>query len=474
MFLNQEQFREWQGEVKISNNRREYFRSYNQQPHRQEYLKEYSQIRRLVAKYNRTYQDQRKQDRHKLTDQDRYRIKILTQELKKKGWVEINNIKSKENLSSSPFFFFNVVLVGKNFPLTSYLSKSFFFYPHMREGVGQQKQEAYQFAYLIQKEGKSLGELLAKKPRLFSRRLKEIEKISQAVSQHWKKSDIIQTINQIPQAKEWQLPNHWERQDLSALLLKNGEAGGKNKLVLDFDHYKRDSEGNFLLNEEQRKEIDVVIDYLINYWKLPWYEVSKSGARKLHLNIDELPAKSKLWWKLLVIGDILGEGSQTTLPVSKNRRIEFSKWSEKGTITELPQIKLENWEQDLAKFSLSSYDKGVRMRRDFAKVKRKENNFFPTNTTKEKGLNYYGTKIIKPLKIFAPQYVEKLSSTGGSRDSHYYQVPYLDPVSQQVGRFLVDVGWRGKEFGRIVNWDCSPSSLVVRIGEKTEFLVGVG
>ena len=70
--------------------------------------------------------------------------------------------------------------------------------------------------------------------------------------------------------------------------------------------------------------------------------MSKSGARKLHLNIDELPLKSKLWWKLLVIGDILGKGSQTTLPVSKSRRIEFSKWSKEGKITELPLIKLEN------------------------------------------------------------------------------------------------------------------------------------
>ena len=110
--------------------------------------------------------------------------------------------------------------------------------------------------------------------------------------------------------------------------------------MLDFDHYKRDSEGNFLLNEEQRKEIDLIIDYLINYWKLPWYEVSKSRARKLHLNIDELPVKSKLWWKLLVIGDVLGKGSQTTLPLSKNRRVEFTKWNKEGA--ELPEIKLEN------------------------------------------------------------------------------------------------------------------------------------
>jgi len=43
-----------------------------------------------------------------------------------------------------------------------------------------------------------------------------------------------------------------------------------------------------------------------------------------------------------VIGDILGKGSQTTLSVSKNKKIEFSKWSKEGKIMELPLIKLEN------------------------------------------------------------------------------------------------------------------------------------
>jgi hypothetical protein len=47
--------------------------------------------------------------------------------------------------------------------------------------------------------------------------------------------------------------------------LKNREAGGKNKLVLDFDHYKKESDGEYLMNEKERKEIDKVIDYLINY-----------------------------------------------------------------------------------------------------------------------------------------------------------------------------------------------------------------
>jgi len=49
------------------------------------------------------------------------------------------------------------------------------------------------------------------------------------------------------------------------LLLRNGEAGGKNKLVLDFDHYKRGGDGEYLMSGERRKEIDLVIDYLINY-----------------------------------------------------------------------------------------------------------------------------------------------------------------------------------------------------------------
>ena len=43
-----------------------------------------------------------------------------------------------------------------------------------------------------------------------------------------------------------------------------------------------------------------------------------------------------------MIGDILGKGSQTTLPLSKGRRVEFSKWSLGGIVSELPQIKLEN------------------------------------------------------------------------------------------------------------------------------------
>jgi len=43
-----------------------------------------------------------------------------------------------------------------------------------------------------------------------------------------------------------------------------------------------------------------------------------------------------------VIGDVLGKGSQTTLPLSKNRKIEFSKWSRDGAVVDLPLIKLEN------------------------------------------------------------------------------------------------------------------------------------
>jgi len=80
------------------------------------------------------------------------------------------------------------------------------------------------------------------------------------------------------------------------------------------------------------------------------------------------------------------------------------------------------------------------MIRDFAKLERKKNNFLSTNATTRKELNYYGFKTIKPLKMFTPQYVKKLSSKGGSQESHYYQVPYLDPVSQQIESFLVDGG----------------------------------
>lgn len=111
------------------------------------------------------------------------------------------------------------------------------------------------------------------------------------------------------------------------------------------------------------------------------------------------------------------------------------------------------------------------MVRDFAKLGRKENNFFPTNTTLKKEFSYYGVKTVKPLKVFTPQRVKKLNSVGGSRDSFYYQVPYLDPISQQVERFLVDGGWREREFKRISDWACSPPSLLLRVGERVDFLI---
>lgn len=71
--------------------------------------------------------------------------------------------------------------MDKNSPLTSYSYKSLFFL-YVCEGQDEkQKQDAYLFSYLVQKEGKELRELLAKKPSLFSKRLKEIEKTIQAV-----------------------------------------------------------------------------------------------------------------------------------------------------------------------------------------------------------------------------------------------------------------------------------------------------
>ena len=83
MFLSQRLYEERKSEFNQS--RAEYFRLYNQKLLRKEYLKEYGKVRRLVAKYNPAYQDHRKGDRHKLTDQDRYRVKILTHELEKRG-----------------------------------------------------------------------------------------------------------------------------------------------------------------------------------------------------------------------------------------------------------------------------------------------------------------------------------------------------------------------------------------------------
>ena len=66
------------------------------------------------------------------------------------------------------------------------------------------------FDCLVQKESRELRELLARKPLLFRKRLEEIEKTSQVVKGHWKKSDIIQTINQVPQERGWQLPTHYQ------------------------------------------------------------------------------------------------------------------------------------------------------------------------------------------------------------------------------------------------------------------------
>lgn len=187
-----------------------------------------------------------------------------------------------------------------------------------------------------------------------------------------------------------------------------------------------------------------------------------------------------------MIGDVLGKGSQTTLPVSKGRKVEFTKWSWMGI--GLPEIKLSEWEGDLAKFSLRGCDRGVRIVRNFTEV----NNFLSTNTTfdktkqnqgekpnlstiatTKKELGYYGTKMVKPLKIFPPQLVERLNSIGGSRDSFYYQISYLDS-GQQVGSFLVDKGWREREFLRVVSQTNLPSYLWLKKGERTDFLVRAG
>ena len=84
MFTN-EQLRNEEVKLKLPRKRAGYFRTYNQKPHRQDYLKKCSQVRRLVAKYNPTYQDKRKGDRHKLNRKNRYQLKILTQELTKRG-----------------------------------------------------------------------------------------------------------------------------------------------------------------------------------------------------------------------------------------------------------------------------------------------------------------------------------------------------------------------------------------------------
>ena len=46
-------------------------------------------------------------------------------------------------------------------------------------------------------------------------------------------------------------------------------------------------------------------------------------------------------------------------------------------------------------------------------------------------------------------------------------MPYLDELGQKGG-FLVDKGWRRKEFGKVMN---NPSSVCLRMGEKWDFLL---
>ena len=91
MFTNEQLRNE---ETKIPKSRAKYFRSYNQKPHRQEYLKKCSQVRRLVAKYKPIYQDKRKGDRHKLDPKTRYYLKKITL------WLTQNNFHLK------PFSYF--------------------------------------------------------------------------------------------------------------------------------------------------------------------------------------------------------------------------------------------------------------------------------------------------------------------------------------------------------------------------------
>jgi len=204
LLLNQARKRD----VKQFQSRAKYFRSYNQQPHRKEYLREYSKVRRLVAKYNPTYQDKKKGDRHKLSRKNRYQLKALTQELVQRGWKLTNQTRNQISSSPSPFIFFTVALVDKKSPQTYFNYKSLVFLHGRERPSEEQKQEAYLFSYLVQKEGQQLRELLGKKPQLFRKRLKAIEQTIQVVSQHWKKPDLIQTINQIPQVRGWQLSNY--------------------------------------------------------------------------------------------------------------------------------------------------------------------------------------------------------------------------------------------------------------------------
>lgn len=152
-------------EVRIVQSRRDYFHSYNQKPHRQEYLKECGKVRRLVAKYNPLYQDKRLGDRHKLNSKTRYRLKKITL------WLEKNNFYLK------PFSYFSKKSCngGWNFPYIhiSVLENTFLF---VKEGF---QPTDFVFIHLFNQQKEGLRNL---RPHQFLKKLTNLKKQAQLIN----------------------------------------------------------------------------------------------------------------------------------------------------------------------------------------------------------------------------------------------------------------------------------------------------
>lgn len=336
-----------------------------------------------------------KKDRHKLSSKDRYRLKIVKKVLGGKGFFQkCYNVDKK---SQQPYL---SLKLNKD-------SYCFLNVPKTTTKNSSSKQERYEFSWMFKKERKILEKALKIKPLLFRKKLNNLERQLHLVKSRWKEHvDIIRTVNQIPQSLGWQRSDYYEKSKLGFLLFAYSEAGGKNKLVYDFDHWKKDQYGNYRYSKKVRKDLDKAVECLINYWKLPWYEISKSGSPKLHIETDILPNKGKLYRQLgnidLEIGDVIGKGMQTTLPISQNRQIRFTKWT--SNADQLPFLSARKLESGLNKVFLSTYKRTFKVKKKFPKsIEKWRNNWLLDG---EKPGN---KKLVKNAKILA---IESLPKVG--------------------------------------------------------------
>ncbi|MCE8162796.1 MAG: site-specific DNA-methyltransferase [Candidatus Moeniiplasma glomeromycotorum] len=225
--------------------------------------------------------------------------------------------------------------------------------------------------------------------------------------------------------------------------------------------------GQMFTNYDDQLEHSVWLTMMRDRTLKAYELLSDDGSLWVHLDDTEL------YHFKLVLDEIFGKENFISSVIWEKRPnilMDAHQFSNSHD-TILVYAKDTNWkpnfseaEADLKRFSLS----GGRIRRVFTEPKQmviRENS---------EGLNYYGTRFVEPLKIFTFRPVKKLSSMGGSRDSFYYQFSYLDLVSQLQKSFLVDSGWRKKEFRRIISQTHSPPCLWLRRGERVDFLVGVG